>query len=129
MWFWFPHIERTSIFRNLHISHEQNIYSFHESRLCNALINILKRCVFLMFVQYACLIFTFTNDKNILKKCGYLLNLLIFSLEQFFYKIHYWTPCLRSCITNICIMRPSFSNLRRMVIFRNLNISPLKQVF
>jgi len=64
--------ERTTIFCNLHISHEQNICSFHESRLCNALINILARCAFLMFVQYAFLIYTFINNNNLLEKCGYL---------------------------------------------------------
>jgi len=38
-------------------------------------------------------------------------------------------PYLRSCIINIWVMRPSFSNLRRLTMFRNLNISPLDQFF
>jgi len=127
MWFWFPHIERTTVFRNLHISHEQNICSFYELRLCNALINILERCD----VRAICLLdlHIYKQQKSLKKNAAISLNLLIFPLEQFFYKICYWTPCLRPCITNIWIMLPSFSNLRRMVIFCNLNISPLKTSF
>jgi len=49
-------------------SHEQGICSFHESRLGKAFMNILI---------------------NISNVCAIFLNLLIFPLKQFFYKIRY----------------------------------------